>query len=651
MASSGRIQDISNITSVYTLRADWSVISTDIQNNKHRIGVNCYVFRNDGYSGSAWSDHTNERKTTLIVDGVSKGVIAGPFDTRNGQIANVGYYEFDVYHNADGTKTASAQFNLWIDNGSSLDGTSIITGNMVLDTIPRESLFASTADFNIGDSAVFLVTNPGNLWSTLEIKCEGVTLASTSGILKGTIRLDITANTLYQLTPNSNNLPLTAELKTYASYGGAQIGSTQSATINANVTNSNPTFSSVSYEMNNPYWVETAVYGNGFSYSFADLQIFGVTAINYATIDHIEAKCGSWSANSTMHSDDTYSIGITSIESDAYQIIVHDSRGNTATYDGAFTGVYRNYKKPYIESLSLVRDQLINATTYLNCVLKIDTNVQVIKMTDPGSDQEPRRVDCYYKETTQNWTAATTLTLFKNIEYYGDKDYIPAPPEMTINGGTVTITNLSINFDTSKQYDFRIRIYDWLTSGYTDIELTSAEPTRCEVMTSTGSVTGFNMVPDIDLPGGVQSRYGFYDIDGHPAAHIQSGSWTPTIFGATTPGSPSYFSTAGNYVLIGKLCVAFFSVNVHGLAGMTGYLRLGGLPFIVSGTTLTQIRGYGINKAGAVGINAQASTSDTSMILNVSYFNTILTYDTLKDTDITVGDFGFAGSLIYETLI
>ena len=72
MATSGRIEATSNISSVYTLRADWNRISIDIPNNKERIGVNCYLFRNDGYATSAWSSNANERRTTLTVNGITQ---------------------------------------------------------------------------------------------------------------------------------------------------------------------------------------------------------------------------------------------------------------------------------------------------------------------------------------------------------------------------------------------------------------------------------------------------------------------------------------------------------------------------------------------------------------------------------------------------
>jgi len=59
----------------------------------------------------------------------------------------------------------------------------------------------------------------------------------------------------------------------------------------------------------------------------------------------------------------------------------------------------------------------------------------------------------------------------------------------------------------------------------------------------------------------------------------QAGIWTPTLAGATTPGSPTYTRQSGAYVKIGGLVMAWFEVAVSALGGMAGVVEVGGLNF------------------------------------------------------------------------
>jgi len=56
------------------------------------------------------------------------------------------------------------------------------------------------------------------------------------------------------------------------------------------------------------------------------------------------------------------------------------------------------------------------------------------------------------------------------------------------------------------------------------------------------------------------------------------GSWTPTLYGAGTAGSPTYTIQSGSYERIGRLVVCRFTVAVSALGGMAGNVQIGGLP-------------------------------------------------------------------------
>lgn len=62
---------------------------------------------------------------------------------------------------------------------------------------------------------------------------------------------------------------------------------------------------------------------------------------------------------------------------------------------------------------------------------------------------------------------------------------------------------------------------------------------------------------------------------------ISSGTWTPTLQGATVLGSPIYDTQIGIYIKINNMIF----ITIHGIAisskgGMTGNVRIGGIPFI-----------------------------------------------------------------------
>jgi hypothetical protein len=59
----------------------------------------------------------------------------------------------------------------------------------------------------------------------------------------------------------------------------------------------------------------------------------------------------------------------------------------------------------------------------------------------------------------------------------------------------------------------------------------------------------------------------------------ESGSWTPTLYGATTAGTPTYTYRAGHYTKVGQLVTLSGVIQISAKGGMAGDIRIGGLPF------------------------------------------------------------------------
>lgn len=63
---------------------------------------------------------------------------------------------------------------------------------------------------------------------------------------------------------------------------------------------------------------------------------------------------------------------------------------------------------------------------------------------------------------------------------------------------------------------------------------------------------------------------------------METGSWTPVLFGTTTAGNPTYVSRDGSYMKIGKMVVVYADVTVSSFGNAAGGVRIKGLPFPVA---------------------------------------------------------------------
>jgi hypothetical protein len=90
---------------------------------------------------------------------------------------------------------------------------------------------------------------------------------------------------------------------------------------------------------------------------------------------------------------------------------------------------------------------------------------------------------------------------------------------------------------------------------------------------------------------------------------VESGNWTVTIEGLTTPGSPSYYYRAGYYYRIGKLVYVFFVAALTDKGGVAGQVRVRGLPFPVASTS-PAFSFQGLSIARVVSVNFPANAVD-----------------------------------------
>jgi len=67
--------------------------------------------------------------------------------------------------------------------------------------------------------------------------------------------------------------------------------------------------------------------------------------------------------------------------------------------------------------------------------------------------------------------------------------------------------------------------------------------------------------------------------DANTLDDYEEGTWTPTFFGTTVAGSPTYNTRVAAYTKIGRSVSVTCLIYITNLGGMTGNIQIGGLPF------------------------------------------------------------------------
>lgn len=99
--------------------------------------------------------------------------------------------------------------------------------------------------------------------------------------------------------------------------------------------------------------------------------------------------------------------------------------------------------------------------------------------------------------------------------------------------------------------------------------------------TALGTKSGMAHFKSTDFT--VNNTNGFVSL-ATPAVPFVSGTWTPTLFGATTAGTTTYTTTEGTYVQFGNLVWVRAFIRVSATTG-TGTAMVGGLPYTIFNNT------------------------------------------------------------------
>ena len=89
-------------------------------------------------------------------------------------------------------------------------------------------------------------------------------------------------------------------------------------------------------------------------------------------------------------------------------------------------------------------------------------------------------------------------------------------------------------------------------------------------------------------------------IGGVHGLEIETGTFTPYLYGSTIEGSPIYSSQRGSYIKIGKRVFIDASLNLTSKSDISGNVRVGGLPYPISAPGSSGNPNFAIGNIGHV---------------------------------------------------
>ncbi len=144
-------------------------------------------------------------------------------------------------------------------------------------------------------------------------------------------------------------------------------------------------------------------------------------------------------------------------------------------------------------------------------------------------------------------------------------------------------------------------------------------------VTSTGTTAGYQLALTSNIyVGGISFDSGVNSLQNY----VQSGTFVPTAFGDSTPGTPVYTSQLGWYTRFGYVCYIKIAIGYSSISGgAAGSLTLGGLPFaqasvgninIANLCALSDSVTYGGGKTLVLGAHGNNTTSTFQVVGSVS---------------------------------
>ena len=231
----------------YTLQTQWTA-RQNISGNYSDITATHKLV-----CASTYSLYISARSNTCKIDGTTKTFASPAISTAGNQTITLGTTSQRVYHNADGTKSFAIQtiFNMQAEIAGVWVSNITASGNVVLDTIPRNAQITSASDFTDEQNPSFNYSNAGGFTMSASLTFAGQSISRSIGnATSGTYTFNLTEterNKLLNATPNSKTLSVTFLLQTTIS--GVIYNYTTTRTMT--VINATPTAPTLAYQDSN----------------------------------------------------------------------------------------------------------------------------------------------------------------------------------------------------------------------------------------------------------------------------------------------------------------------------------------------------------------------------------------------------------------
>ena len=425
-----------------TITTSFNEFGQDIPNNKSNLTLTIYI--------SADNNQTYFYNKTLscTINGITQ---TASISMSKGGSVTQSFTIYDIYHNADGTKSVSWSWN--VTTGTSVLGTITRSGTQTLATIPRASTISlSPSSIVLGNSSTITITRAaanfthtltyqiGTLTGTLATKTSNLTATFTS------------TKAMAEQFPNSKNGTCIITCITYS--GDTQLGtSTANLTLQTEDTSEyQPTMDAMTLTFTNKFHDKVL---NGIS---GATLTAGTTHTKYgASVSSYTLTIGSiTSRNSTLTINPINRTMAANVETIQTTGQVTDTRGYTGNATPISFDLYK-YNAPSVTNYSLER-----------C------------LQDGTSDTNGTYAKLYIKYTYANYGYSNSISV-KNINI-NDTDYTITATETTADGITTGEGTTIIgdgNLSNVQSYNYTITITDAVG---TSVIIENSLPTGAKIL-------------------------------------------------------------------------------------------------------------------------------------------------------------------------
>lgn len=320
MALSGTI---SGVYRGYTLQANWSA-TQNVAGNYSDIKITHTLV-----IGSAYSLDIGSRSNTCSVDGAAQNYSSPSINQKGGSVT-LGTTTHRVNHNSDGSKSCTINdvFNI----NATIDGSKVpsitASGNITLDTIPRQATITSATDFTDTGTPSLQYSNAGGFTASASLVFGGKTITRANVITakSGTYNFSLTDAERDMLRSACTGVSMQVTYRMTTTIGGTAYTSDMVRTMS--ISDAAPILGAVSYADANTATIAVTGDNQVIVQRQSDLQVsFGAaTARKGATISSYEATFAG--VTKTATSVMTLDFGKVDVSSDMPLVFsAVDSRG------------------------------------------------------------------------------------------------------------------------------------------------------------------------------------------------------------------------------------------------------------------------------------------------------------------------------------